>query len=779
MAVLSSRLTSIIPLRCADFSFYQPRLSLRDNLQLKAVDTIIVDDGSPPAVARKLRSFCKSRGYQYLRLDTENLPFSLSRARNAGIRAAATEWLCFEDADLAYTKDFHQRLIHEAALLDQTPFNFLTVPVIYLNEQATSQIMDAGGADAIAAEFITAAAIENPIHANGNTTVQSYAPASSLIVVEKTLAMAIGAFDEQFVGWGGEDRDFVFRLLLANARLPEPRHFDITKPWNLNDTVAYEGWRSLYRMHGDYAALKGLYSFHLFHDELPWKGGQKAFNMQYAAEKAKQLTKTRSITPAYDPAKPSDIILGRNPHLLNAQVLCSLTNPRVVEEDPACDPVVFADRIASASPLSVVFWNSFGTPWRRAVYLHLRSKSVTTIVAERGALPHTIYFDTGGLCLESPSYQLEVWDHPISDAQRKRVKTYIDDLMSGNEALERQAGRIGSAMLRLKLGIPADRKILFVALQLPDDTVTTNLVEPLREYQAFLLEIHRLSLSLPRDWIMVVKQHPLATEQVALPSALNGDAFHINDLLTAADAVCVYNSGVGLLALAAQKPTFYYGRAFYGLDGLCRRFENARWLCDALAQPDPPDRELMLRFYSYLINDFYSFADWTGSVAKASSTSNKFILERISYRTVRIPGREARTFAGGTDIDLKRSVLFDRYRFCENATKRQNATSGPPAKHLTEWQVAGVEAFKQRDYLAAAQNFEHAAAVAESPSTHLRAAAEAYDKAGSTQEAIKRLESAVQIARNTGSIKRRIREMSRPRWLRKILREKPFPIERT
>lgn len=489
-----SKLTLIIAVRCVDFSDYRLRLSLRDSLNLTAVETIVVDDGSPEPAASDIRSFCADRSYQYIRVGSELEPFSLSRSRNAGLKSATTEWVCFEDADLAYPTNHYQRLIDELELLDDTPFNFLTIPVAYLTQTPSLQILEAGTVDPYVAKLTSAILIESPSPHAGNLTIESYAPATSVIAVRKSLAMLVGGFDEAFSGWGGEDRDFAFRLLHANNELAKPPYFSATKSWNLNDTVIFEGWRALYRVVGDYLAMKGMYGYHIYHPHLPWRTGAKR-NIEYAAEKAKVLADRQPFAPMHDPDQPSDVVIGNNPHILNYQVLSSLINPRVVSENLDQDPSAFADTLLATNVRNAIFWNPYGSPWRKRLYDILNERGITTIVGERGALPRALYFDRGGLSVESSTYEERNWPQTLSDIQTESVKSYLESIRLGSASLEKQSDRIGAGLLRMKLGIPADRKILFVALQLSDDTVTTYFSERDRSYDIFLVEIRRLSLS--------------------------------------------------------------------------------------------------------------------------------------------------------------------------------------------------------------------------------------------------------------------------------------------
>lgn len=287
------RLSLLIPVRACYFDFYRRRLQLRDYLNLDGVETIIIDDGSPRHVADDIEKFCNDRGYRYLRINSEDVEFSLARSRNFGMREAKSVWVYMEDADLVYCRDFFQNLISQLALLGETPFNFLSIPAVYLNEAASARIYLEEGVDASYRSLINNLLLEDPKGAAGNSRIDSFAPASGVIALNRELGLALGGYDENFSGWGGEDRDFIFRLLCANDKVKYPAHFNETKSWNLNDTVAYEGWRSLHRLLGDFMARQGFYAFHLYHDKLPWRGDVgSARNMKLAVSKAKAFDET-------------------------------------------------------------------------------------------------------------------------------------------------------------------------------------------------------------------------------------------------------------------------------------------------------------------------------------------------------------------------------------------------------------------------------------------------------------------------------------------------------
>lgn len=677
-------LTSVIPIRAAEFSFYRERLDIRKSINLRMVQTIVVDDGSPLEVGDEIKSYCETNNFDYVRIESVDERFSLSRARNKGIDLAESEWIIQEDADVIYTTDFYEKIVEELLVLDSTPFNFLSVPVVYLNEGVSKEVLEAGSVDKYVPRVLSRLLVENPKGSDSNKDIQHYAPASAIFIARKKLFLRAGAYDEYFSGWGGEDRDLAFRFIYLNELLSRPEGFEQTKPWNLNDTVAFEGWRAIYRTIGDYLSLKGLYGYHIYHEQLPWRaGGDSRPNIDFAKEKAKSIVKSKLVKPKALAGVPPDIILGGNPHLVNSQVLSALKNPKIIDEISGENSEDFANWLVSQGPNSITMWNPYGTPWRLQVFNFLKALGANVIVGERGALPNTFYFDETGLCVDSKRYCEEYWNYAIEDEDQYRcVDNYIESIRFGDESLEGQAARVNVGFLRATLKIADNKKILFVPLQLSDDTVTTFFSEPERGYADYLLEIQKLANRLPRDWVLIYKNHPLARDKFNISGAFAANQFHINDLLEASDAVALFNSGTGLLAMAFNKPVFYYGKSFYAIDGVNYPFVDAASVVEMLENGAPPvDREKIRRFYSYLIEKFYSFAEYSAELAVGSATSMRSKLKSLHYRTLRIPGFDEVVFSKPEAINTN-SILFDRYRFYWWHKSQQQALA--PAKALAK-----------------------------------------------------------------------------------------------
>ena len=660
-------ISSIIPIKTDDFSFYEERLLLRSKMDLSEIETIVIDDGSPYSISQEIESFCNQNGFKYKRLSTDKLPFSLSRARNAGIDFSSGEWIIMEDADIIYQHDFYLKMLEEIKFIDETPFNFLSIPVIYLKEEISAEIFLSKNIDQYIPKILTAFQFENRFDSEDNRIVESYAPATALFVVRKKLLNLVGGYDEYFVGWGGEDRDIAFRMLAMNNKVENlPENFEFTKAWNLNKTYDYEGWRAFYRLTGDYLANKGLYGFHLYHPKLEWRSkNNNSKNIEFAKEKAIDFYKKKKINPRFDKDKPVQIVIGYNPYLINNYVLSSFDNICVLDDDKIVPYHSVVDKINRIKSVNLILmWNPYGSEWRLNLYRSLKELGYNVVVAERGALPNSYYFDDG-FCIESESYSkyYEVVEKNLNDFENKKddIISYIEDLRYGDDALEKQNSRLPTGLLRLRLGIDSHKKILFCPLQLSTDTVTNYYVEPNRTYQDFLNEIRKIENFLPLDWVLVVKNHPLATEKIkSHNNIIIADNYHINDLIEASSAVVLFNSGCGLISMAFEKKVFYYGKCFYAIDSVNEKFVSAEMLYEKLVDEDlSVNYDKILKFYYFLYYHFYSFAIVESKVVKVSGI-NKNIPKNIRYEKIFIPGWGSFQFKKHFELKME-SLLMDRY----------------------------------------------------------------------------------------------------------------------
>lgn len=592
-------------------------------------------------------------------------------------------------------------------------------------------------------------------------------PASGIILLRRKLALLAGGYDESFTGWGGEDRDFVFRLLSMNDNIYRPINFEETKDWNLNDTHVYQGWRALYKIIGEYMSKKGIYSYHIYHDKNEWfSEGIKNNNLDIVSQRTLNYKKIKCLS---DKDRFNDIIIGYNPHVVNGRVREVYNSPVIWDETSVVDPIDYADEVINACPTSVTMWNPYGSEWRLKLYDALVNRGITPIVAERGALPHSIYFDRGGLCIVSDSYDAAHWDRDLSGEDLARAREYISSLRFGDAALEKQSGRIGGNGVRQALGLAPGVKIFLAPLQLYDDTVTTFFSEPNRSYQDYINELKKLALALPSGWVLVYKNHPLSIKSTEIPGGLVADIFHINDLIEAAEVVSVFNSGTGLLASAFDKVVLYYGPCFYKCDYLNWKFADAYSVLSLLNNIPSVDLERRDRFFYYLRFEFYSYAEMISGQVVRNKLSKRSKLKQIIYKEIRIPGFEPKVFDDAV-WEPWNSTLFDAYRYHRLETR----TSGKTAKSVNY--EAARKAFHNREYAVAAQIFEQLARNETGSAQALRCAAECYVAMNDIKTAKHLLQRAINVVPQNKSVRRRLAKIENKTWRARFMRSYAYEI---
>src|SRR5690606_1369079 len=153
------------------------------------------------------------------------------------------------------------------------------------------------------------------------------------------------------------------------------------------------------------------------------------------------------------------------------------------------------------------------------------------LVCERGALRNSVFFDPNGFNAESKSYDPLLWDKELSEKARKTTLEYIFQEKSLDESLEKQEDRISVDEIYRKLNISKGKKILFVPLQRPSDTVIKYFCGPIGNYDNFLTLINSLAHALPRDWEIVVKRHPLEVENPKLEGVIFANNINVKSLI--------------------------------------------------------------------------------------------------------------------------------------------------------------------------------------------------------------------------------------------------------
>ncbi len=643
-------LTVIISVRESSEVNVTERLSWRERYIRDAVELIVVDDGSPERHAESIESACNRIGARYIRLETRDAPFSLARARNAGIRAATAPNLYFEDIDLVGTRDFYQRLVSAAELLELVPFNFLAIPIMNLTANASAELLATSDFETTFQKYIGQLGFINPDEPND--IVENFAPVGSNILVRRSTCYHVGLFDEYFNFWGGEDREFIFRLLFHNSRLMRPESFHVTKPWRIHRTNAYEGWRAVYRLHGEWAQRMGLYVAHIHHPSYPWKTQYyRTANFKYCDDKIAAIHGRKiKLQPARIDSNHGDhtVFVGRNPTFYNDDVMDVLGSVTMIEPAQSVPAPEFVDTIVAHEPTRVVIRNPYSSKWLAEVQAILRHKGIPCFCAERGALPHSIYFDPNGFCADSSSYSAEHW----KDAVPVDARAYVDNLRTTSLSLEPQ-GVAPVDTIRKRL--LSNRRTVLVLLQSLTDVTTQHFTKPLKNYDEFLSLIRRL-IAL-NEFNVIVKNHPL-NKSMPIQAGIDGSQVNVYELLQLADVCVTLNSGAGLLALGAGCPVVTMGSCFYAQAGLAESAASLSELRSVLERAEAPERSPVDRFFGYLINDFYSFADWDYGVRSQSEHTNMSLMTNIRYREIRIANLRKTVRRG---VQQRHSLLMDPF----------------------------------------------------------------------------------------------------------------------
>ena len=320
--------------------------------------------------------------------------------------------------------------------------------------------------------------------------------------------------------------------------------------------------------------------------------------------------------------------------------------------------------IANESIDCVVIQNPFLNEKKRSIYEILKQNKITCFISDRGALPNSWFFDPNGFNADSTSYDAVNWDHPLTKERKERVEDYIHTQTQTDISLEKQGEMIGADSLRKKLGITAEKKILFVPLQRPSDTVIKYFSGHVKDMDDFLNQIVHAQKMLADDWVFLVKKHPLEIEKPYSEQLYYvDDNTHFKDLLQLSNAVALINSGVGVNAMMYQKPVYYFGDAFYGHAGLNQSVASAVELSDYLKRNAfAVDTQKMQRFISYLIEDFYSFGTLHTELV-AYKDAYMTATRSIDFSVLRnLPNCHKNKTLIVTDIDFWKKDLGSRMR---------------------------------------------------------------------------------------------------------------------
>ncbi|MCY1279798.1 Glycosyltransferase like family 2 [compost metagenome] len=659
-----------------DYLYERVRRFIKHEPIVENLQRIIVDFGSPAHIVDELAELCSEKGLKFLALNRRGEPFSIGACRNAGVQLAETEFISFQDVDLTAPPSVYRQLLEN---LRAAPayFNHLeSIPCLYLTELGTDEyvVMDPESAKATFHQYFVE---------SDSDRIQMYAPATSAIVTRREFYLAMGGVRQEFFGHGYEDFEMMNRLAWKSRRFI--RSHDYYSHDYKYGSLEYKGYRTFFSLFGRQNMASGLFFSHLHHPTPPVVGYSRrnAANRTLFEHFAKALDKDAEIPPAL-----SDLTSGVRTLALSSRTSVPMKSIRMaianLGEVIYMEPTDFEDKDAFLTYVrknkvdQILFLTPYGNEQRLELYYACRQHDIPYFVFDRGALPRSWFFDPSGFNADSASYSPEKWDSEMSVEARERTERYIDEVISSENTLEENGERVGADNLRAKYNLHG-KKLLFVPMQRPADSVIRYFASHAESVDNFCFVLSQLTLRLPSEWRIVVKRHPLETAMPPIPGAIVLDpSTHVYDALAASDAVLAINSGVGLLSLLFDKPTFNMGSAFYCHKGLSAQVSGLDDILAGLATLQRPSREAVLRFTRYLSDEFYSFAD-TEYKKISEKGASRNVAVNLDFTHLRLPVQPERAYIWRTEPAKKSSPVYDFYRtYIANMGKKTPVVAKAP-----------------------------------------------------------------------------------------------------
>ncbi|WP_171000294.1 galactosyltransferase-related protein [Campylobacter estrildidarum] len=210
----------------------------------------------------ELKILIENQGHRYIKDEIQQASkvFSTGQCRNLGVINAKSDVVMSLDVDCVISEKNLENILELISIkeIDKNPNAFLVLPCVFLNELGTEILQNR-----------KLSLWDNIIKQDllfDKKFIKFLTPASSTIVMNRFKFLELGGNDKEFIGHGYEDFDLMMRILKNCATfeaLPNNLDFDY-RNWNFND---FKGFRALFSIVGNEAAVYGIYLYHLWHIE--------------------------------------------------------------------------------------------------------------------------------------------------------------------------------------------------------------------------------------------------------------------------------------------------------------------------------------------------------------------------------------------------------------------------------------------------------------------------------------------------------------------------------
>lgn len=214
-------------------------------------EVIVTDDGSRMHTVKKLKDMIREYEFSITHVWQPKEGFRVAAARNSGIRHARGDYLVFLDCDFMALPD-----TIETHLKAAKPGRFVAGNCKYLNEEQTKKIFDAEISREVLEKYyqqIPEAEIVRQHRKFIKRTIlirlrlaspKKQSLGGHFSIHRKDIEYVNG-YDENFIGWGGEDEDLGIRLVRAGiysrSVIPYARVLHLWHPREIGDKHWREG----------------------------------------------------------------------------------------------------------------------------------------------------------------------------------------------------------------------------------------------------------------------------------------------------------------------------------------------------------------------------------------------------------------------------------------------------------------------------------------------------------------------------------------------------------
>jgi predicted glycosyltransferase involved in capsule biosynthesis len=679
------------------------RLSLIvETVPASVYDIVIVDYGSPAEGASQIAQIAEGHPHATIvRVEKESAPFSIGEARDIGVQHAKNDIVMFNDIDFFGPAEMYQRIAAEvsARRMRENIYDFFCVPIVSLTDIGTEKFYEQ------LAEFDPGQIIHewhSIVIEHKIALFSGIVYGSSAIVSHRHNYLSIGGHNRQFTGHGAEDYDVLHRLAYTCQK--SPRTNEYYRDTKSNNVREYVGFRAFFALYGIDVFQRGLFLVHLFHPKRQMPNYfQSRRNFELLAEVMVQFDKHK-----YQPV-PLNNIWHENKTLLivdplsRADEVYRYATPLMgqvyrVSEKLLSSPASLLAYIEKEGFNRVGFLNPYGSSTRKALYDAVRASGVAYWVFDRGALPESWFFDPEGFNADSTTYDQSRWDTTLTETEYEAVKAYIRDLKASGDTLEANGAIRGADYWRQTFDI-GQRKVLFVPLQRPNDTVIKHFADPVGDMDTFLSWVESVAAGLdPVEWAVVIKKHPLELKNPSISNVYFApDTAHIHDLIDLSDRLLLINSGTGVVAMALERPVIYCGTPFYKIDGVNYSASSAEEVIALCQSKLGFNKTAAAQFLHHLTTRVYSFGQTDYDEAKDHTGAPVRLAKSIKFRSIRGLGDPVHLGVPRSGISLD-APLFTSFGGREGITKASTVKgSGAPSKVAAPMRIVATPPAGLRD----------------------------------------------------------------------------------